>query len=426
MAPASSFETDAAEALRRLRTALTALVAAAPGAPSRPAKLVHALGIDMKLSWSLFQIIGASDLLAAGQHMPRALAIQKFLAAATRHRLPRQLIDAVAQAAADFASTVKQHAGDRSTFDLMISGRASNAQDRIALGHRRDAFRANSHIWGAQTKTKLLAHFLQAGGAEGMVDCAVVRGMIALRRIRPNVPWVIARAGICSQEGILLPTALPRQPLDAPRGKVASQTACVPLLRKFCSKPLPKVRRVVRPGGLAEDVLLAGPVGNAGSVTCLVGDVVRNAGPRYASAAESVNRYVAIVRTPCEILINDLFVHEDLFGPLEPELIVLSELQGGPGYPAGGHEPARLPGDESVEYLGKGPDVAGTPAIPRYPELARYVFDRLGWDGQRFDVYRARLPYPVLSSSVVIRHALPDRDAGRRPTKYRGARRAVR
>lgn len=406
-----TFEAHATAVLRQMRGVLAQFVAAVPGGASRPVDLCKALGIDMKLSWSLYQIIGATDLLAAGKYVPRPGATRKLLSASARRGLPGEIIERVSSAAAEFDRLVKVHAGDRPTFDLMIRGRASNGLDKIHLPHRRDAFRANSHIWGVQAKTKLLVHFLQPGSAADMLDCAAVRGMIGLRRIRPNVPWIVARGGICSATGVMLPTALMREALEPLRGKAASRGTAVPLLRKFCSKPLPKVRRLIRPGGLAEDELLGGPVGNAGCVTCLIGDVVRNGGPRHVTATESANRFVAIVRTPCEVLINDLFVREDLFGPLAPELVVYSELQGGPGYPAGGSEPLRLPVDEAVHYLGKGPAVTATPDVPRYPELASYVFRRLGWDGERFDVYRVRLRYPVLSSSVVLRHPLADPNA---------------
>ena len=37
-----------------------------------------------------------------------------------------------------------------------------------------------------------------------------------------------------------------------------------------------------------------------------------------------------------------------------------------------------LPIRELAEYLGMGPSVLHTPEVPRYVEMARYVFDRLG------------------------------------------------
>jgi hypothetical protein len=409
---AAPFEDDAATVLRQMRGALAQLVAAAPGGASKPVELSKSLGIDMKLSWSLFQIVGATDLLAAGQYVPRPGATRKLLQAATRHHVPAQLIERVSGAAEEFERLVKVHAGDRPTFDLMISGRASNGLDRIHLTHLRDAFRANSHIWGVQARTKLLAHFLQPGTEEDMADGAVVRGLIGFRRIRPNVPWIIARARCVDDDGIVrrIPA---RTPLEAPRQPTTGGAPAVPFLTEFCTHPLPACRSIQRSDGFVEHELVEGPVGRTAAITCVMGDVVRNAASFFRDEHNSINEYTAFVREPCEVLINDLFVHEDMFGPLTPELIVYGDLRGGPEYPGGGHEPPRLPVGETVDYLGKGPDVVATPDVPRYAELARYVFERLGWDGEHFDVYRVRLAYPVVPSIVLMRHPLRDKSAAR-------------
>jgi len=45
--------------------------------------------------------------------------------------------------------------------------------------------------------------------------------------------------------------------------------------------------------------------------------------------------------------------------------------------------------------------------VPRYVELGRYVFERLGWDGDRFRVHRLRLAYPPIPAAVAIVHELP-------------------
>ncbi len=46
--------------------------------------------------------------------------------------------------------------------------------------------------------------------------------------------------------------------------------------------------------------------------------------------------------------------------------------------------------------------------MPRYGEMAAYVFDRLGWDAEQFEVFRCRVEYPVMHSAVVVRFPLPE------------------
>ncbi len=407
---APSFEAGTAAVLRRMRGVLAEFVAAVPGGTSKAVELSKSLGIDMKLSWSLFQIVGATDLLAAGQYVPGLGATRKLLRAAARHGLPPQVIENVSSAVEEFDRLVRVHAGDRPTFDLMISGRASNGLDKIGVTHRRDAFRANSHIWGVQAKTKLLAHFLQPGTESGMADGATVRGLIGFRRIRPNVPWVIARARCIDDDGVVRRMPV-RAPLEVPADAATGGATAAPFLTEFCTKPLPVCRSFATSDGFAEHELVEGPVGSTGAITCVMGDVVRNAASYCRDEHNYRNDYSAFVREPCEVLINDLFVHEEMFGPLTPEVILYGDLGGGPEYPAGGREPPRLPVEESVDYLGKGPSVVATPDVPRYAKLAGYVFERLGWEGARFDVYRVRMPYPVLPAIIAMRHPLRDRSA---------------
>ena len=62
---------------------------------------------------------------------------------------------------------------------------------------------------------------------------------------------------------------------------------------------------------------------------------------------------------------------------------------------------------ESIVYLGKGPSVLHTPEVPRYAEMVQYALDRSGWNASNFDVYRCRVEYPVMPSSVVVQFELP-------------------
>jgi hypothetical protein len=119
----------------------------------------------------------------------------------------------------------------------------------------------------------------------------------------------------------------------------------------------------------------------------------------------------AMVRTPCEVLVHDLLVYEGLFGPIDPKVLVYGDQCGGQS-PVASRICDLLTVRESVDYLGLGPNVLHTPHVPRYAEMAQYAFDRLDLDGDRFDVYRCRVEYPVMPSSVVVQFDLPEHPAG--------------
>ncbi|MCH7702712.1 MAG: hypothetical protein IID37_13600, partial [Planctomycetes bacterium] len=154
--------------------------------------------------------------------------------------------------------------------------------------------------------------------------------------------------------------------------------------------------------------LLGNGIGDTAAITCVQGSVVHDAASRYRDEHNRVGTTAATVCIPSEVLILDFLIREDTFGPITPQAAVYGQLPGMTPQPVSNPERHRLALDESVIYLGKGPSVLHSPDVPKYPDMARYVFDRLGWDGERFDVYRCRIEYPVVPSEVIIRHDMPD------------------
>jgi hypothetical protein len=345
----------------------------------------------------------------AAQHVPGPGGVRIFLNAAAGQGVPSRLTESAAKAVEEFDRLIQIHAGDRASLEMMMSGYARRGRKQGDLTHRRAAFRANSYLWGVQAKTHLKADFLHPSGSSGQFDIGSIRGFVGFRWIRANVPWVIARARCTDDDGTLRRSFV-REPLD-PADELTEGAANVPLLRGFCTKPLPVFRRVDGPHGFVEDELIEGPVGNTAAITCIIGEVARNVASYYRDERNHYGDLSARMRTPCEVLLFDQFVHEDMFGLISPDLLVYSDLDRAFEVPRPQRERDRLPTWEMVEYLGKGPSVIHTPDVPRYAEMARYVFAQLGWDGERFDVYRIRIQYPIIPSTVVMRHELPERPA---------------
>jgi hypothetical protein len=182
----------------------------------------------------------------------------------------------------------------------------------------------------------------------------------------------------------------------------------VPLLREFCSQPLPRFRRVSRADGWLEDQLVPGEVGIKGAVTCITGDAMRSIAPAHRCGHDRHMQSLAVQHTPCETLLFDLFAHESLFGRMEPKFCVYSELDGPANIPDWDEAVDLLLTTETVTYLGKGSVVAHTPHVPRYAEMIRYTFEKLGLDGERFDVYRVEMAYPIIPTVGVMAYPLPE------------------
>ena len=406
LADDDAFEQNAAVALRRLRSALSVLIGAIPGVGElrKAADLQRALGIGNTLAWQVYRLAHATDPLTEASSVPGTAGLKRLFKAAGEHGVPAEHIADSAAASAEFDELVKVHAGDRAAFDSMISGLSDEGSQLADAQQKRAAFRANSHLWGVQAKTQLGCFMYQpAADHSALIDAAGIRGLLQLRRLRRDVSWVITSTRASDDDGVnrrnvgiepLDPT------VDAPPGFA--------LLQEFCSRPLPGLRTIHHESGVISVELAGTTVGNKSAVTCLLGSSFRSFCPRYRDEHNQAVISQAKVQTPCEVLILDVLVHEELFRSASPDVLVYGDHRAVDPHPEA-RKCDLLPLRESVVYMGKGPSILQTLEVPRYPEMAQYAFDRLGWDGEKFDVYRCRVEYPVMPSSVVVRFDLPEK-----------------
>ena len=395
------FEGEASDALFRVQTALADLINAVPGPPQSPNELRKTLGIDKSLAWKVTKAVEECDPFGVVPFLPGEAGQKILLRAASSKGAPDEVVGAVRAALDSVDQVIKRHAGDRAAFELMLAGCRDLCQTRAAVMQRRESFHSNSLVWGVQAKVQYVAGFLRPSEQPGMADFARVRGFVDCRWIR-HVPWTIARSVIFDDKGDVSKTAPAFEPLEPPPDGMKTH-----LLHEFCSQPLPRFERRVDPDGTIRDVFLDTTVGNTGSVTCFIGDVVRAIGPLVRDAE---NRFAAVVTrlaTPSALLLLDVFVHNSLFDGRPPEFAVYGEMESRP-WPAS-DEHQRLPLNVDVERTGRGASAASTRDVPRCADLARYVFKKTGWSEREFNLFRVRLEYPPLPVSAVMRYELPEK-----------------
>ncbi len=393
--------------MARLRSAFAGVLESLPVAGrARPKQLADTLNIDRTLAWKISKLIDGHDPFAAARFVPGAAGVNIFLRAATRCHVPRIPVEQARKAFQDFHALMRIHAGDRKSLGMMLAGHVREDPGRADLEHRKQAFQANSYLLGVQAATQLDTYLVHPSTHAGLLDVAIVRGYVDLRRIRPNVPWRIARLYSVNDVGELR-TSFPREPLgcNLESGHSADE---LPLMTEFCSRPWPEYRRVGGPRGAVEYELAEAPVGNTAAHTCMIGEVARGAGPRQRNDREWLFVVRARLRTPCETALFDLLIHRDVFGRITPQLDLFSELFAGE-LDAHYQVSDRLPLYEGVQYLGCGPDAVRAVEVPRYVDLVRYALERLGWDASRFDAYRVRMQFPVIPAAVMLTHPLPER-----------------
>jgi hypothetical protein len=403
----NAFEADAEAVICRIKGSLSEVIAAVPTLSfKRATDLAVGLGIDSKLAWKISRFVDGTDPFAAARFIPGPSAMKIFLRAAARRHAPPEVISAAEKAFASFRQLVRAHAGNRKYFDMMVAAHATADRGSSDLEHRRLTFEGNSFVWGVQART-VFRTFVASPSADGESwDTIAVRGFIDFRAMRPGVAWRISRPySVDKSHGIH--TELVRRPLDPSMAADGS----LPLMTEFCTRPLPEFRRGRRGERGFDYEFIESSVGNTARLTCITGEIVRQVEPRYPDPMYQDFCVSFPVRTPAEVLLFDVAIHEELFGGGGLQPMLFSDLFGGSADLSYG-DTDRLPLHEGVESLGRGVDMAHTRDVPRYPELLRYAFAQAGWDPAKYELYRFRMRYPPLPSTIMLRAEKAPRPAG--------------
>ena len=403
-----AFETESTTVLDQLRSALTDVVAGVPGPITKPTELQRALRVDMNVCCKVLKVVSSPEGLSSGLHLPGIMAIRSFLKGARKAGVSDDVINAAVEASDAFDHLVSTHADDRTTFDSMISSLVDSEEaQQITFLNRRATYRGQRHLFGMNVRVQFKCLIVQPNEHEpSMLDLANLTGFVSLRLLRPALaPIVLSPAYTTNDDGS--ERTVRREPLIP----TSEQVEGVALLPEFCSETTMQLHSVPAAPGRVLGELYGVGVGNTGAVTCVEGHMNRRAVPRYQEAGNKIGGHLAEIRVPCETLLLDLVIRDDTCGPLKPTASTyadhIAEMRStGVTSPWQQVEPR-----QSVQHLGKGPSVLYTPDYPRYPELARHAFKHLGWDASRFDVYRCRIEYPILPSTVAMFFDLPEAPA---------------
>lgn len=397
------FEEDLRAAVQGVRGALAEIVAAADVDATKPQQMARDVGLDKSLSWKLSRILNEEDAVATALHLPGKAGLRIVLRSFEKAGASEQSLNALRNAVSDFDRMIEVHCGDRETLELMLGHLRRDGQAQHDEALRKKSFQGNSAIWGVQARVHIAAQFAAPSASDpDVLDFATVSGLVDFRRLRSEVPWAVASVRQYSDDGTVKPVDQ-WEPIDQSMG-----SGEVPLLREFSTHPPPNVR--VAPGlpGITRYEIVEGPVGNTGVTTCLTGWIDREVAVRHRTESDRFGEHVVSINTPAELLIFDLFVHRDIGFNMPPQLLLYSQLPGGPLYPKGGRDRGILPLREEIIRLGEGPPDMVTPEIPRYHVIMEQAMRRLRDDPSKYMGFRLKLRYPPIPTMAVYRHTLPE------------------
>ncbi len=396
----ATFQDETTAVVAEIRDLFAEVIESKCGSSIGLPEVCEGFGIHRKLAWQLTKVAYADDPFHAARYMPTPKGIETWVRSAAERGVDAALLDRVTDESTRFERLVETHAGSRTAMDMLLESCVEEPSEEIDVRWRQRAFEGNGYIWGVQART--IAAFTMLAPSKtkpGWLDIAQVRSLIDFRRMRPDTRWMIGQGTVTgSGEEAGLPV---REPLDP---ETARKAGGVPVMGAFTSDPLPALERRDGEPPVVIDDILPGRIGQAGQLTLTTGEIIRDLAPASATEPGQRAHFGTGVSTPAEMLVYDHFVHKELFGEVQRELCVFGEL--GRPYTHDERDQLRVP--EKIQRLGRGLDRVHTPDAPGYATLLRDAFARCGWDANEFDLYRVRMAYPPLSTSVMIRHELPE------------------
>lgn len=402
-APTEPLRAEALATIQDLRSALAELLAAV-GTPIRqPRDIKSALGLHQTLAWKIHRIAQGADPLADAQFIPGATGFATFLDAARARKLPLPTIAKVEQAYARFRTLVSDQSGDRASLELMLSGLEAAEAPADLRSVRRGGYRCNSAVWGMQLRMKLLCQIVGPSTSPGLLDFVIIRGLIGMRRLRPNVALPIAPISLVSEEG-QAPESNRVQPLDP-----ASVHKGLALMPQFSSNPLPDINIGKNAAGIAEYQLGATPIGGREGSTVISGERIRSAGSMFRDGTNEHGRTALAFRQPIERAVLDMWVHRDLFPHADPQASHYSEVNGVHWDEQSPAHAEVLPLVERVDHRGAGLSNAALMDVPQYRNLMDFSFAAVGWNPNDFALFRLKMDYPPISTALVMKLELPER-----------------
>lgn len=397
-APQMRFQQEAIPVLENLRQAIRGLLSELGGI-AKPADVQKALATDRTLSWQLFKVAGTANILGCGSAVPSRTSMKRILEVARTKGVSPARIDHVASALEEFETFVQTAAGDRSTFNSMVSVFSDVDHEWSVMDqqHRRNMFRGLSHAKGFQIKTNLGCGIIRRA-PDGTVQMATLTGLLDLRVLRPiealRVYGVEFRGTGVDRSSVCTPHRF-------------SQACGGYLLESFSTQPAPHLR--FNQGDFPDgngwwlEALLEWPeVGNFGTSSLFFSEVTR--GLRCSRPGEVCGFQTTVTR-PIETLIIDTLIDPAITDFATPEPVARWASNARPESSA---ENQNLPGEYLLDSLGRGIHALATPEIPRYADMLLAIIQKLGWDTANFTASRLRIEFPLFQSIAGIHWTLND------------------
>ena len=376
-----------------LRERLESVLSELPKGRSGPQELARALALDKVLTSRVLKALRSKDPIGVVRHLPGPDPLNRFAKAARRRGAAAETVKALESSIGRFQEFIRNDVGDRSALDTLISSWLPEAKAEFELRRRQSAFKAMSQLKGAAADNNLGTVVLHPSEDGEHVDVVWVFGLLGLRRLRPGVPVKLNSRRESGEKRARHPTTLGGLPITDPQALRLDQ---------FCHDP-PAEIEVDQVGDRVQYLLGGNGFGARARTDLILAEVNLAEMRREIPRAEGRQAYVfAEVGTPSHSVVLDVIVSKELYSGA-PQLYVYDTALEGIASP---NDRARDIDREEltriVTPLESDPRAWRIPEIPAYVELCDHVLRSMKWSATDFQLYRARVEYPLYGSQLVM------------------------
>ena len=151
-----------------------------------PQALATAVGVDKVLTSRLLKMLRHDNPIATVYHAPGPDPLHRFVRAAGRRGVPRELTRPASAAIDELETLIQQDAGDRSSLDAILAVWLPEEQGGFELRRKQSAFRAMSLLRGSACETALTTAIVMPTGDGIHTNTAWIMGMLGVHRLRPG------------------------------------------------------------------------------------------------------------------------------------------------------------------------------------------------------------------------------------------------
>lgn len=383
---------EAVTLARRLQGTFSQLIAALPGQPQRPMDLARKVNVDKSVAHRLVTAMSQPTPIGVLLELPGPVPLAEIARAARKLGVSPALCTDAIEASAEFDGLVQTLAGDRATFDAMMSEWVDDARSQVDTAARQLIFRGMKHVHGVAAETGYTAFLLHPGAGPDRGDEMALDCVLGLHRVRSSGSLHVKVTSDLA-------------------GSATVAESKRSLLEEFCSKPTPVFRTSGPANAMTCEMDWSGKLGRQHTSDVVMGEIHRNVFTYCRSKpTRKFGGLGCCPWVPVKRAIVDLMLHEDVFPTCIPSFIVSRTGIPGmvdPNDPQRLHDRIRM--DCSLQAVSVG-NVRKhmTPEVPFYRRMLESQCESLGWDLDRFRAFRVRIEYPIFDAQMMFVISVPE------------------